>query len=67
MSGLRCNTSWAFMRGLSQNIHSLLTRVYQEIFKQQWHYVTIYLAKIKGSQNRALRGISVPETGKQLH
>lgn len=55
------------MRGLSQNIHSLLTRVYQEIFKQQWHYVTIYLAKIKGSQNRALRGISVPETGKQLH
>jgi len=55
------------MRGLSQNIHSLLPRVYQEILKQQWHCVTIYLAKIKGSQNTALKRMSVPEAGKQLH
>jgi uncharacterized protein YjaG (DUF416 family) len=55
------------MKGLSQNIQSLLPRVYQEILKQQWHYVSIYLAKINGSQKMALKRISVPEARKQPH
>jgi hypothetical protein len=47
-------------------MHTLLPQVYHEILKQQWHNITIYLAKIKGSQNRALRRTSIWEAGKEL-
>jgi len=55
------------MKGLSQNFHSLLPRVYQEILKTRIAQCNYLFNGNKGFQNRALRRISEREAGKQLH